>query len=703
MVEGFRPNSETIAPSHSSWHTHRELLSQIPTPSKQDKELLNFLEKRWLAKANGFYSAEIDWICPMFGYSIQVNPETTNCYARDPGRQTSRSYTNRLNDLKKQLPQPESFPLILTRPYNVSEYLPSHLEISSPDDIQKLTAATGKVIVDLTHALIQKNEEEWLQEWESYRAALSQTNPEMICIQRVECGGIGGLRILPLNQASSEKDYRYLLDWVSQFGITANLVELDRSSPISNICCSLFSTPQHPFLTFLNTFDWRSDRPEKVLMVQGALSILKGLFDSVPKEKWNGIFHNPTRSGVANLSFSKIEEELKTIANEKSGTPFHETAIHLEEIFAHISNLLEVATPFSPSDFSPIYLTQLKSIPEPLRPLTSCSIHSCAMASIAGIFKAVEKLIGSPPKIIYGENTYFECVGVSTDLYNAKSIEEATVEDLMEADLILAQFNPVLKRTEPEILTYKQENISKTLRKALNLRQGKPLTAAIDCTIDLIDSPQVGELLIQFQKEIESGILNIVCYKSGLKFDLFGMDNYAGAPFYMIHSPDPKWAPFDLLTQDPSLLTDRLSASWFCLAYQYAVPYLDQYRKTIFDNTRNLLNSVPERLFKKTSEYRIIPVDVEALPSFIDIRVSGPLHKLRSSALVGGPLYLKCMQGGQPMFYRRTFGLYHPNFGMLFGDKSSTARLTLGLDPLQIELFAECLREIDALNGPNTQ
>ena len=238
---------------------------------------------------------------------------------------------------------------------------------------------------------------------------------------------------------------------------------------------------------------------------------------------------------------------------------------------------------------------------------------------------------------------------------------------------------------------------------ALNLRQGKPLTAAIDCTIDLIDSPQVGELLSQFQKEIESGILNIVCYKSGLKFDLFGMDNYAGAPFYMIHNRDPKWAPFDLLTQDPSLLTDRLSASWFCLAYQYAVPHLDQYRKTIFENTRKILNAVPERLFKKTSEYRIIPVDADALPSFIDIRVSGPLHKIRSSALVGGPLYLKCMEEGQPMFYRRTFGLYHPNFGMLFGEKSSTARLTVGLDPLQIELFAECLRSIDALNGANTQ
>ena len=120
---------------------------------------------------------------------------------------------------------------------------------------------------------------------------------------------------------------------------------------------------------------------------------------------------------------------------------------------------------------------------------------------------------------------------------------------------------------------------------------------------------------------------------------------------------------------------------------------------TIFENKRAVLNAAPARLFKKSSEYRVIPVDAEALPSFIDIRVSGPIHKIRSSALVAAPLYLKCMENGQPIFYRRTFGLYHPNFGLLFGDESSTARLTIGLDPAQIELFAEFLHELDTHNG----
>jgi hypothetical protein len=685
------PPSETIPASQVSWYRHRESLSQIPAPTEPDKQLLTFLQKRWLAKANGFYTTEIDLICPAFGYSVQVNPATTNCYARDPGRQTSKTYLDRMNVWKQKLPQPESFPLILTRPFDVKEYLPPHLEVHRGEEIKW----NGQKIIDLTEVL-PENSEEWLKTWETYKTPLSILGNEVICIQRLKGEGLGGIRIL----SSSEKAHRYLLDWVSEFGITANLIELDRcpfsSIDLPRICANLFVPPQtHPdFATLLKPF--KSTCPETDLMVQGALTILKGLFDTVPKEKWNGIYQNPTRAGIANLALSKIEDELKLLENK---TSFLSATPHLEEIFAHISNLLEIAAPFSSTDFGPIYLNQLHSIPAPLKSLTACSIHSCAMASVAGIFKAVEKLHGTTPRIIYGENTYFECIGISESNCQAVSIEKATDQDWKEANLILAQFNPVLKRTEPEISSYRRENILATIHKALDARQGKPFTVAIDCTIDLIDSPQVGQVLEAFQQEIETGLLNIVCYKSGLKFDLFGMDNYAGAPFYMVHNQDPKWAPFDLLIHDPSLLTDRLSASWFCLAYKYATANLDQYRQKIFENTRLLLNAAPARLFSKSSEYRIIPVEPDALPSFIDIRTSGPIHKFRSCALVGGYLYLKCMQEGHPIFYRRTFGLYHPNFGMIFGDASTTARLTLGLDPAQVELFVECLREIDALNG----
>jgi hypothetical protein len=60
------------------------------------------------------------------------------------------------------------------------------------------------------------------------------------------------------------------------------------------------------------------------------------------------------------------------------------------------------------------------------------------------------------------------------------------------------------------------------------------------------------------------------------------------------------------------------------------------------------------------------------------------------------------MEGGHPVFYRRSFGFYHTNFTMLFGEESATVRLTLGLDPAQVDFLSECLKTIDQLNGPTS-
>ena len=274
---------------------------------------------------------------------------------------------------------------------------------------------------------------------------------------------------------------------------------------------------------------------------------------------------------------------------------------------------------------------------------------------------------------------------------------------MKQVDLILAQFNPVLRRIDFEITEYRVEKVVETLHKVLSFDREKPLTLALDCTLDFIDSPRVSHLLNEFQKEIKMGSLNIICYRSGLKFDLFGMDNYCGAPFFMIHNQETKWAHFDLILNDPGLQTDRLSLNWFCLAYKCAADQLELYRKQIFDNTRALLNKVPQRLLHdQSSNYRIIPVEEGADLAFLDIKIFGPLHAIRGGLLAGGSLYLKCMEGGHPIFYRPSLGLYHPNFSMIFCDNFTTIRLTLGLDPAQIDVLAKTFELIDSLNGSSS-
>ncbi len=717
-----------VHPSFNSWHLNKTLLSQIPAKTEENDRLLLFLEKRWLAKTAGVYSSMIKWFCPCFGISVQLHPETTNTYARDPSNKLSQTYKNRVEEWKKSLPHPRFFPLILTRPFDLHDYLPSCMEVPEKEEIKttvlKLAGQRpgSKMVADLTRVFPASSKpKKWLQMWNAYRSQFTREckerglNPEeILCIQRMRKGEVGGIRILPLVARSAKEAealHQFLLEWVSKFGISANRIELDRWTDPADAASRkrIGATAEVPglpgldrekFVSQLYFFDrkWQSSSYQKTLMFKGTLQTLKGLFSLLSIDEWNATLKCATRSSIVHLSLFQIHEELAFLDQKGEEISFFDMASHLEQIHAHLTALLEIFSPFAPEEFQSIYLDQLSSVPEHLKSFTSCGVHSTGMTSLSGIIKAVKNSSDRRPRVLYGENTYFENIRAFELSCEGNAIALASFEDWKEADLILAQFNPALKRIDYENTMYRVERIADILRTSLNARQGKPVTLALDCTLDYIDSPRVGSLLVEFQGAIEEGALNVICYHSGIKFDLFGMDNYSGAPFFMIHNEDPKWAPFDFLLTDPMLQNDRLSFNWFCLAYKHAVPLLNLYRKEVFDHTRALLNKVPERLFEnKNVNYRIIPIEKEADPSFIDIKVFGPAHKLKAS-LIGGLLTIKCMEAKHPLFYRPSLGFYHPNISILYGKDRSTIRLTLGLDPSQVDIFAECFEIMDALN-----
>jgi hypothetical protein len=169
------------------------------------------------------------------------------------------------------------------------------------------------------------------------------------------------------------------------------------------------------------------------------------------------------------------------------------------------------------------------------------------------------------------------------------------------------------------------------------------------------------------------------------------MDNYCGAPFFVIHNQDPKWNAFASLFTDDSVQADILSVNWFCLAYQFAAPQLDLYRKQIFDNTRALLQKVT--VAGTGTRVRVSPAVQEADLAFLDVKVFRSMHKLRSAALVAC-FFITSMEEKRPMFNRPSLGFYHPNCTMQFGEVNSTIRLTLGLDPAEVEFFAGCLESV---------
>ncbi|MES2345314.1 MAG: hypothetical protein V4494_05200 [Chlamydiota bacterium] len=714
---------EGIPPAYHSWYLNQALLSQIPTFSEEDKKLLFFLEKRWLAKATGFFSSVIHWLCPCFKIFMQVHPETTNSYARDPSNKFSHTYLNRVEEWKQSLPHPEQYPLILTRPFDCHEYLPSYIGAAQYEKIEtilercalQIRTLNSKVVVDLTQVLPQdaSDKELWIKAWNAYRAVFSQRCKKLnldpshiICIQTVKQEEIGGIRLLPLIDAPSNtlnQHHHFLLEWISKFGISANRIELDRWTgiPTSSSHSSLpipFQSKEE-FVSYLDFFDhtWKSDQPEKTLMVAGALQLLKGLCAHISDTQWNEIISSKAKLSVIQLSFLKIQEQFNDLAQEKKEAPFYDTAYHVEQIQANLTALLEIFKPFTPHDFLVIYSAALTSIPEGLKPLTSYGIHTSAMTSLSGIFKVLEKTLGRPPRVFFGENTYFEIIRIAELISENSSIPNIVEKNWENVDLILAQFNPVLKRIDLPPKEYQVEPVAEILHQCLNARQGKPVTLGLDCTLDFINSKKVNQLLTEFQQELERGALNIICYRSGVKFDLFGMDNYCGAPFYMIHNQDEKWAPFDALLTDPVLQTDSLSLNWFCLAYQNATPQLELYRKLIFDNTRALLDKIPKRLlYDKNTTYRVIPSAKDADLGFIDIKIFTSLHVLRGG-LIGGLFTLKCMEEGHLVFYRPSLGFYHPNLSTIFGEDSTTIRLTLGLDPSQIDILQECFNTINAL------
>lgn|GEM_PF-5302807 len=118
-----------------------------------------------------------------------------------------------------------------------------------------------------------------------------------------------------------------------------------------------------------------------------------------------------------------------------------------------------------------------------------------------------------------------------------------------------------------------------------------------------------------------------------------------------------------------------------------------------WENNKKLLSKIPPRLLNdKSLTYRVKPIDSIAIPTFIDIRVSGPFHKAKLAGLVGGTLLTKCLEQNLPIFTRPSQGFFHPNFSLILGEKTSTVRLTLGPDPGQIAPLVKCFETIDSLN-----
>ena len=408
--------------------------------------------------------------------------------------------------------------------------------------------------------------------------------------------------------------------------------------------------------------DRLKDKPHIQLLGKATMDLLTGLLKSISPEKWDELHSNEAYIQILQASLYKIREHLATA--ELHLDSFAEFAQQMELISAEIAILLEITKPFTDDDFAAIFKTSLFS-KEPMSSLLptmqaqfQMRLSKTSVNTFAGINAAILQMNPNPTRV-YSPGFYFEQAGFMG--YDRSFESVMNNSQTKKIDLYCGQFNSNIE-IDKEFTHYQRRDIAKDVREMLDKgKAAKHLTIAIDCTIDNYNSDSVKTILEKFKDEIDSGQLNFIFFRSGQKMDMLGMDNYYGSPFYVVNNGADQWKPFTSLIKHPVHKTDSLSMQWFSLSNKFIPDSLEEYRNLIFNNTRTILDNVPEKLkpgalTSKTLRVNTAATDMKA--AFIDIKVLGLGHKLRSTIIIA-KFYQKMLLKGIKLQTRATFGLYH--------------------------------------------
>ena len=215
------------------------------------------------------------------------------------------------------------------------------------------------------------------------------------------------------------------------------------------------------------------------------------------------------------------------------------------------------------------------------------------MNVFAGVNAAVIKHNSNPVRIC-GAHSYYE---EATVVGGSRKLDEVLSDpDVDQVDMYVGEFYHNID-VDPMYTNYQKGTVIQDIEKIFKTKPHTDhLTVVIDATIDYMRSEDIKELFRVFQKEIAEGKLNVVVIRSGQKFDMLGMDNYFGSPFYVVNNGDPKWDEFNKLKTDQVFKTDQLSQQYFSWMVESGPRIVEQYKRQIFHNTRAILDVVPEGL-----------------------------------------------------------------------------------------------------------
>ena len=435
-------------------------------------------------------------------------------------------------------------------------------------------------------------------------------------------------------------------------------------------------------------------KPYIHILGQSTIDLVTGLFNEITDDHWEQLNQDPGAREVIQTTLFKLQCLLATA--EQHQDDFTQFSQAIELAHCELGILLEFLMPFQEEDFSTIYQKQLHNIPEDLKPLLRAGLGKTAMNTFTGINAA---MMASQPQPVrcYNADLYYEetfCFGSNQkveDVLNDSSIKNV--------DLYVCQFNPNIN-IDSDKTTYASRNIIEDIKNILDKKKDtKHLTVAVDCTIDYLNSPQNRKLLDHFKREIHEGKINFIFLRSGQKFDMLGMDNYFGSPFYIINNGGDQWRSFNQLFTSKAHRTDPLSLQWFCLSNRYAEAHIERYRREIFKKSRELLNRVPDKLKPRLSDptqtIRVNSVvDDQMLVSFIDIKVRGQDHPAKARE-IEKKFFEICSQEGVSVQSKPSFGFFIPNINRISGTTVTNLRINPGLDPKANVALSKFLQAIE--------
>lgn len=429
---------------------------------------------------------------------------------------------------------------------------------------------------------------------------------------------------------------------------------------------------------------------------QGTLNLLRGFSKEVSKGKWEKLLKNPVTATIIEFSYYRIANHL---ANANLFIhDFDKFASEIELIHYELSKLLELSQPFSKDDFSQVYKKSLKIIPSELKPYLSSGLGKTAVNTSSAVIATINKAVKNPVKIC-NDNFYFEQIYLFDQKDRFKKVMKE--KSIQKVDLYASSFSSNV-HIDPSVTHYSFRNVEKDLKEIFKKKpETKSLTALIDVTMDLKNSDNVKKLLKSFSSEIKEGKINFIFFRSGQKFDIMGMDNYYGSPFYMLNNGDKKWDAFKILGNHPAHSTDILSNQWYSLSNKYGSEEVDYYRKQIFDNARTIIKKLPKNVLavkgKPQKNISVCTIDEKMSASFIDIKIN-----MKNSEKIGDEakdLFFKILkEEGVKGHERMSLGFFNANFNLIPYDKdSATIRINPGINPGDNRAIIRFIEEVKKL------